>query len=76
MASGDSRGQEDQSRLLARELRSKQNARFLHRMPPFKLDEELPDSMQSLLDRLEQSERRGGGGHQTGVSGAIHAPEL
>ena len=70
MASAESHGQEENSRSLMRELRTKQNARFLQKMPAFQLHAELPDRMQSLLDQLEREERKGSGANQAGALGA------
>ena len=75
MASGESHDQDENSRNLMRELRSRQNARFLQNLPPFRLGEGLPEKMQGLLERLDQVERTRGGGNQAGALGAAHGPE-
>ncbi len=75
MASRESHDKEEAARLLTRELRSKQNARFLRGLPAFQLRDGLPDKMQGLLDQLEQTERTYGGGNQAGALGAAHGHE-
>jgi hypothetical protein len=71
------------SRLLLRELRSPQNARYLRALHPFRLDEEVPDMFGSLLDQLDEAESRSGPkdtdtqrgeGSARRTSGAVHAP--
>lgn len=43
---------------LAKELRTRQNIAFLRSMPAFRVQEELPDTMLGLLDRLDAAEER------------------
>lgn len=50
------------STLIAKELASETNRRFLGRMPAFKAEQSLPDNLRTLLERLEVVER----GPQTG----------
>lgn len=57
---------------LLRELRSPQNLRFLRGLPPFRVEDGLPEPIETLLRRLEAAER--------GVAGAarddprLHGP--
>ncbi len=45
------------STLIAKELRSETNRRFLGRMPAFKAEQTIPDNLRALLERLENAER-------------------
>jgi hypothetical protein len=47
----------ENSRLIRRGIRTETNGRFLRRLPMFKTDDDVPDEMQEILDRLEQAER-------------------
>lgn len=84
MRTEESKERNAPERLLLRELRSPQNARFLRAMPAFRMDADIPASMANLLDRLDEAEdmrgdrRSGNRGEDPGatrpVRGAIHAP--
>lgn len=56
MVSRESRSEEDPGMVIRREMRSKENARFLRSMPSFRLDEALPARLASLMDDLRQAE--------------------
>ncbi len=45
------------STLIAKELGSETNRRFLGRMPAFKAEQSLPDNLTTLLERLATAER-------------------
>jgi hypothetical protein len=44
------------STLIAKELGSETNRRFLNRMPGFRAEQALPQNLRSLLDRLDDAE--------------------
>jgi hypothetical protein len=76
MASGESHDKDDNHRVVLREMRSKENARFLHRFPAFKIDEALPDRFVSLLDELSRAEDgQRVGGNLSGALGAASGPQ-
>ncbi|MHB2267224.1 hypothetical protein [Aliihoeflea sp. PC F10.4] len=45
------------STTIAKELTSETNRRFLGRMPAFKADTSIPESLRVLLERLESAEQ-------------------
>ncbi|WP_187969362.1 hypothetical protein [Aquibium microcysteis] len=68
MAPRESRKEDNAGRMIRRELHSKENARFLHSLPTFKLDGGLPKRLTSLLDDLRLAESsRGVGGNSSGL---------
>jgi hypothetical protein len=76
MASQESHSEDDTERVIRREMRSKENARFLRSMPTFKLDEALPKRLASLMDDLRRAEgSRRVGGNQSGALGAASGPQ-
>ena len=76
MALGESHGKHDDRKIVLRELRSKENARFLLGIPTFKLEESLPDRLRALLDDLSRVENdRQAGGDQSGALGAASGPQ-
>lgn len=86
MRTEESEDRKGSGRLLLRELRSPHNARYLRALPPFRLDDGVPDMLGNLLEQLEEAETRGGAqgdvGHNDGfgdagptrANGAVHAP--
>lgn len=76
MVSRKSRTEEDPGMVIRRELRSKENARFLRSMPSFRLDETLPTRFVALMDDLRQieSETRTGGNRFAAVESVSHRP--
>lgn len=76
MASGESHDKDDNRKVVLRELRSKENARFLGGIPTFKLETSLPDRLRALLDDLSRAENdRQAGGDQSGALGAASGPQ-
>jgi hypothetical protein len=57
MASQEGHDGDDMHDVVMREMRSKENARFLRRMPAFKLPDDLPRRLSGLLEDLERAER-------------------
>jgi hypothetical protein len=56
MASREGQNGDDLHNVVMREMRSKENARFLRRLPTFKLPDGLPQRLTALLDDLERVE--------------------
>ncbi|MFN3546736.1 MAG: hypothetical protein ACK4U0_04535 [Mesorhizobium sp.] len=76
MASGESHDKDDNRKVVLRELRSKENARFLRGIPAFKLEDALPSRLRALLDDLSRAENdRQAGGDQSGALGATSGPQ-
>jgi hypothetical protein len=76
MASRKSGGEDDTERVVRRELRSKENSRFLRAMPAFQLDASLPPRLASLLEDLSRAETdQRAGGNQSGALGATSGPQ-
>jgi hypothetical protein len=76
MASRESHKEDDTERVIRREMRSKENARFLRSIPTFRLDEALPTRLASLMDDLRRAEGgRRVGGDQSGALGAASGPQ-
>lgn len=83
MRTEESEDRRGAGRLLLRELRSPQNARYLRGLHPFRLDDEVPDMFGDLLDQLDRAESRSGlndnessqgEGSARRTKGAVHAP--
>lgn len=76
MASPKSHGEEEAEKAVRREIRSKDNARFLRSMPTFKHDDVLPQRLASLLADLSRAESgRQAGVDQSGALGAASGPQ-
>ena len=76
MASGESHDKDDSQNVVLREMRSKENARFLHGISAFKLEDALPGGLKALLDDLSRAENgRQAGGDQSGALGATSGPQ-
>lgn len=44
------------SSIIRKEMRTPQNARFLHSLPQFKTDDDLPEMLADLLGQLDEAE--------------------
>ncbi|WP_309085966.1 hypothetical protein [Chelativorans sp.] len=49
-------GASETARLISRQIRHAENARFLRRLPGFELQRELPGSLLDLLCKLQEAE--------------------
>ncbi len=75
MASREGHDGDDMPRIMMRELHSKENARFLRRMPAFRLPEGLPRRLTSLLDDLDRVEHGHPASRGPGAYGAAGAQQ-
>lgn len=61
MARADKKLAEERIAAIKAQFQSPDVHRFLHRQPIFRVEHELPETMQDELRRLEEAEKQGGG---------------
>ena len=69
MARADNKLAEEKIAAIKAQFQNPDVHRFLHKQPIFRVEHELPETMQDELRRLEEAEKRAQGGDRGGSGG-------